>query len=77
MSTTGSIATEHLKSQRIEKGGKGAHGGASRRDTGAEQQKYQEQRDHILLVFLCRTCHAYYRRVAGARLRITRSVTLR
>jgi len=68
MSTIGSIETGHLRDQQIEKGGKWAHWDASRRDAGAkesqeeevqavEQQKYQEQRDHMLLVFLFRLSH--------------------
>ena len=70
MSTTGSIATELLRNQPIKKGGEGDHSDASFRDTGAEYPKYQEQRDHLFLVFLCRTYHAYCRRDAvctGAR----------
>ena len=39
MSTIGSIETEHLRNQQIEKGGKWAHWNASRRDTGANDIK--------------------------------------
>ena len=68
MSTIGSIEMEHLRNQRIEKVAKRAHWDASRRGArakdiqeeeaqAAEQQKYQEQRDHMLLVFLFRLSH--------------------